>query len=99
MDQKWYQDFTVEDSMPRAMLFEVLTASNYMTIKPLLDLCCLKVTFELTNKSAEEVNIRKDGFILSVLSVPTLPFIDSFSLISCLLFLHHRSVKSSTFPS
>lgn len=57
MDQKWYQTFTSEKNMPRELLFEVLTAANYMTIKPLLDLCCLKVTFQLTNKSAEEVNI------------------------------------------
>jgi S-phase kinase-associated protein 1 len=57
MDQEWYQNFTAEENMPRALLFEVLTAANYMTIKPLLDLCCLRVTFQLTNKSAEEVNI------------------------------------------
>jgi len=56
MDQTWYQEFTQESNMPREMLFEVLTAANYMTIKPLLDLCCLKVTFQLTNKSAEEVS-------------------------------------------
>jgi S-phase kinase-associated protein 1 len=61
MDQKWYQTFTAEDNMPRELLFEVLTAANYMTIKPLLDLCCLKVTFQLTNKSAEEVSLRLDG--------------------------------------
>jgi S-phase kinase-associated protein 1 len=56
MAQEWYQNFTAEENMPRALLFEVLTASNYMTIKPLLDLCCLRVTFQLTNKSAEEVS-------------------------------------------
>ena len=53
MAQEWYRDF-VRDA-PREMLFELLTASNYMDIKPLLDLACLRVTFELSQKTAEEV--------------------------------------------
>jgi S-phase kinase-associated protein 1 len=72
MDQKWYQDFTAEENMPRAMLFEVVTAANYMTIKPLLALCCLKVTFQLTNKSAEEVSKNMNGCMdLSCLFYPS----------------------------
>lgn len=59
MTQEWYQTFSAEESMPRELLFEVLTAANYMTIKPLLDLCCLRVTFQLTNKSAEEVRMHE----------------------------------------
>jgi S-phase kinase-associated protein 1 len=56
MDQKWYQDFVSDDNLSREMLFDLLTAANYMGIKPLLDLTCLKVTFQLTGKNAEEVS-------------------------------------------
>ena len=55
MDQVWYQDFVADEKMDRDMLFELLTASNFMGIKPLLDLTCLKVTFQLTGKNAEEI--------------------------------------------
>eukprot|EP00538_Stauroneis_constricta_P012343 CAMPEP_0119557402 /NCGR_PEP_ID=MMETSP1352-20130426/9076_1 /TAXON_ID=265584 /ORGANISM="Stauroneis constricta, Strain CCMP1120" /LENGTH=167 /DNA_ID=CAMNT_0007604505 /DNA_START=139 /DNA_END=642 /DNA_ORIENTATION=+ len=55
MDQKWYQEFVSDDSISREMLFELLTAANYMGIKPLLDLACLKITFQLTGKSADEI--------------------------------------------
>lgn len=37
------------------MLFELLTAANFMGIKELLDLTCLKVTFLVTGKNAEEI--------------------------------------------
>lgn len=37
------------------MLFELLTAANFMGIKELLDLTCLKVTFQVTGKNAEEI--------------------------------------------
>lgn len=53
VEQEWYNNFMVD--MDRDMLFDVLTASNYMGIKPLLDLACLKVTFELTGKSVDEI--------------------------------------------
>jgi hypothetical protein len=56
MDQKWYQDFVADDNLSRDMLFDMLTAANFMGIKPLLDLTCLKVTFQLTGKNAEEVS-------------------------------------------
>ena len=55
MTQKWYQDFVADDNMSRDMLFDLLTAANFMGIKPLLDLTCLKVTFQLTGKNAEQV--------------------------------------------
>lgn len=55
MDQEWYQKFVSEEHVDRDMLFELLTAANFMGIKPLLDLTCLKVTFQLTGKSADEV--------------------------------------------
>jgi hypothetical protein len=44
--------------MDKAMLFRVLSAANYMTIRPLLDLACLWCTFQLSGKSAEEVRTR-----------------------------------------
>ena len=55
MDQQWYQEFVSDENLSREMLFDLLTAANYMGIKPLLDLTCLKVTFQLTGKNAEEV--------------------------------------------
>ena len=54
MPQEWYRTFV--DAIEREMLFELLTAANYMDIKPLLDLACLRVTFELSQKTAEEVS-------------------------------------------
>ena len=59
MDQTWYQEFVADENLNREMLFDLLTAANYMGIKPLLDLTCLKVTFQLTGKNAEEVNISQ----------------------------------------
>ena len=55
MPQEWYRTFVA--GIQREMLFELLTAANYMDIKPLLDLACLRVTFELSQKSAEEVSL------------------------------------------
>lgn len=55
IDQKWYQDFVADDNVDGDMVFDMLTAANFMGIKPLLDLTCLKVTFQLTGKSAEEI--------------------------------------------
>jgi hypothetical protein len=89
MDQEWYQKFVSEEHVDRDMLFELLTAANFMGIKPLLDLTCLKVTFQLTGKSADEV-----GAFL------TLAMAECFALIliifvSCLF----RSVRFSNFLS
>lgn len=55
MSQEWYRNFVSDTNMNKDMLFEVLTAANYMGIKPLLDLACLKVTFHLNGKNAEEI--------------------------------------------
>ncbi len=56
MDQVWYQEFVSDANLgSRDMLFDLLTAANFMGIKELLDLACLKVTFELTGKNAEEI--------------------------------------------
>lgn len=40
----------------RKALFELLAAANYMTIKPLLELICLWVTFQLQGKDVEQVS-------------------------------------------
>lgn len=50
--QKWYADFCKVD---RVMLFELVTAANFMDIKPLLDLTCLAVAVEIKGKSEEEL--------------------------------------------
>ena len=56
MDQEWYQKFVDDDQLgSHDMLFDLLTAANFMGIKELLDLTCLKVTFQLTGKNAEEI--------------------------------------------
>ena len=56
MDQEWYQKFVSEENLGgNDMLFDLLTAANYMGIKELLDLSCLKVTFQLTGKSADQI--------------------------------------------
>lgn len=55
MTVPWYQDFVDDENMTRNMLFSLLTAANYMGIKPLLDLACLKVTFQLNGKNSEEI--------------------------------------------
>lgn len=57
MTQTWYQDFVSDQNLGENndMLFDLLTAANFMGIKELLDLSCLKVTFQLTGKSAEEI--------------------------------------------
>jgi S-phase kinase-associated protein 1 len=39
--QPWYSDFVKVDQV---MLFELVTAANFMDIKPLLDLTCLAVS-------------------------------------------------------
>ena len=39
--QPWYADFV---KVEQALLFELVTAANFMDIKPLLDLTCLAVS-------------------------------------------------------
>lgn len=57
MDQEWYQQFVSDENLGdnNDMLFDLLTAANFMGIKELLDLSCLKVTFQLTGKTADEI--------------------------------------------
>jgi S-phase kinase-associated protein 1 len=61
--QGWYRDFMADKA--REQIFDILTAANYMGIKPLLDLSCLKVAFELTGKSVEEIRVMLDLPVLT----------------------------------
>jgi S-phase kinase-associated protein 1 len=60
--QQWYADF-VKD-LEKEFLFELVTAANYMDIKPLLDLTCLAVSVTIQGKTAPEMraffNINED---------------------------------------
>merc|ERR1711862_87463 len=62
--QKWYQDFVKGVDQP--MLFDLVTAANFMAIQPLLDLTCLQVSCS----SWERVQKR---FALSSTSLSLLP--------------------------
>lgn len=50
--QPWYADFVRID---QPLLFELVTAANFMDIKPLLDLTCLAVSVAIKGKSASEL--------------------------------------------
>uniref|UniRef100_A0A7R9VYT4 Uncharacterized protein n=1 Tax=Pseudictyota dubia TaxID=2749911 RepID=A0A7R9VYT4_9STRA len=59
--QKWYAEFV---KVEQVLLFELVTAANFMDIKPLLDLTCFAVAVMIKGKSAEEIrkifNISND---------------------------------------
>ena len=49
---QWDAEFiNVKDDM----LFELISASNYLDIKPLLDLSCAKIATKIKNKSIEKI--------------------------------------------
>mmetsp|Transcript_14785 Transcript_14785/g.19414 ORF Transcript_14785/g.19414 Transcript_14785/m.19414 type:complete len:172 (+) Transcript_14785:89-604(+) len=50
--QPWYAEYVKVD---RVLLFELVTAANFMDIKPLLDLTCLAVSVMIKGKPAEEL--------------------------------------------
>ena len=57
----WYADFV---NLDQEVLFELILASNYLDIKPLLELSCAKVASLIKNKSIPEIrkffNIEND---------------------------------------
>jgi len=55
VQQVWYRDFVKGVDQP--MLFDLVTAANFMAIQPLLDLTCLQVSCQLMGKSAEEIRV------------------------------------------
>mmetsp|Transcript_41201 Transcript_41201/g.98674 ORF Transcript_41201/g.98674 Transcript_41201/m.98674 type:complete len:171 (+) Transcript_41201:269-781(+) len=50
--QPWYCKFTEVDQQ---LLFELVTAANFMDVKPLLDLTCLAVSILIKGKQASEL--------------------------------------------
>ena len=48
--QQWYADYV---QVEQVLLFELVTAANFMDIKPLLDLTCFAVSVLIKGKSAE----------------------------------------------
>lgn len=52
--QTRYRDFI--NGLDNEALFKLLSAANYLSITPLLDLACLRVTFLIKDKSAAEVS-------------------------------------------
>lgn len=50
--QQWYADFV---KVEQVLLFELVTAANFMDIAPLLDLTCFAVAVLIKGKSAEEI--------------------------------------------
>eukprot|EP00934_Nitzschia_sp_Nitz4_P001665 Nitzschia sp. Nitz4//scaffold76_size158648//58858//59583//NITZ4_002543-RA/size158648-augustus-gene-0.149-mRNA-1//-1//CDS//3329557836//1665//frame0 len=59
--QPWYVSFVkVEDGI----LFQMVTAANFLEIKPMLDLCCLEVAVRIKGKQPKELraifNISND---------------------------------------
>ena len=59
--EPWYADYI---NVEKEELFELIMASNYLDIKPLLELACAKVASLIKNKSIEEIrkffNIEND---------------------------------------
>ena len=57
----WYADYI---NLEQEVLFELIMASNYLDIKPLLELSCAKVASLIKNKSIQEIrkffNIEND---------------------------------------
>jgi len=53
--QQWDRDFVKVDD---ATLFNLILASNYLEIKPLLDLTCRAVADEIKGKTPEEIRLR-----------------------------------------
>eukprot|EP00536_Pseudo-nitzschia_multiseries_P017473 jgi/Psemu1/248184/estExt_Genewise1.C_15790005 len=50
--QPWYAEFV---KIEQSLLFELVTAANFMDIKPLLDLTCLAVSVSIKGKTAAEL--------------------------------------------
>jgi S-phase kinase-associated protein 1 len=50
--QEWYAKYC---DVEQNMLFELVTAANFMDIKPLLDLTCYAVSVMIKGKSADEM--------------------------------------------
>jgi S-phase kinase-associated protein 1 len=56
--QPFYSNFI--SSVDKDTLFNLTLASNYLDIKPLLDLCCAKIASFIKNKTPEEIRVNLD---------------------------------------
>lgn len=61
--QPWYVDFV--NALDEPTLFDLVSASNFMDIKPLLDLTCLAVSIVIKSKSSSELremfDVKEEG--------------------------------------
>ena len=53
--QSWYANYITDILVDQALLFELVTAANFMDIKSLLDLTCLAVSILIKGKTPEEI--------------------------------------------
>jgi S-phase kinase-associated protein 1 len=53
VQQEWYRSFVCD--LDSSMLFQLVTAADYMDIQPLLSLTCLRVSSDLMGKSPEQI--------------------------------------------
>ena len=53
VQQEWYRSFV--QGIDSSMLFQLVTAADYMDIQPLLSLACLRVSSDLMGKSSEQI--------------------------------------------
>lgn len=78
--QPWYADFV---KVEQALLFELVTAANFMDIKPLLDLTCLAVSVLI--KVSQSKRSMHAAFLFAV--VMTKVSSHYFFFICCRLFV------------
>mmetsp|Transcript_14580 Transcript_14580/g.31030 ORF Transcript_14580/g.31030 Transcript_14580/m.31030 type:complete len:144 (-) Transcript_14580:131-562(-) len=60
VEQKWYQDFVSDEALAgpepaKQTLIQLVKASDYMQIKPLLDLVTFKMKCQMMGKSYDEI--------------------------------------------
>jgi S-phase kinase-associated protein 1 len=53
--QSWYANYIADILVDQTLLFELVTAANFMDIKSLLDLTCLAVSILIKGKTPEEI--------------------------------------------
>jgi S-phase kinase-associated protein 1 len=53
--QVWYANYISDIIHDQTLLFELVTAANFMDIKSLLDLSCLAVSILIQGKTADEI--------------------------------------------
>jgi hypothetical protein len=76
--QPWYANFV---KVEQALLFELVTAANFMDIKPLLDLTCLAVSVLIKVSQVSHAVTSSCTFLLTL----------------CFLFVNYRASKLVSF--